>query len=106
MASALAGSMNFTLGVTAGGALMTGDVFLIMRVATGLLGEEPPDEQQARKLRRKLLLQYLLKVIGLFVILGVLIWKTEISPAGLLIGITASILGPMYVGLRDADFEE
>lgn len=106
LASLLFESLYFTLGVAAGGALMTGDVFLLRRVITGLLGSEPQTEREAKSRRRKLLFQYVIKEVGLVVILAALIWKTKINPAGLLVGVTAAIIGPIYVGLRDADLEE
>ena len=101
--SAIAGSPNFSSGVLIGGALMTGDIFLLRRVVSGLLGDEPSNEKEIKSKRMRLVLQYLLKIIGLFVILGFVIWKTKISAAGLLVGVTAAIVGTLYVGLRDAD---
>lgn len=85
---------------------MSFDVFLLRRVISGLLGEEPKDEKEIKRKRSWLVFQYLLKVIGLLVLLGLIVLKTKISPVGLLIGVTAAIIGPMYVGLRDADDEE
>ena len=103
LASLSLGSMRVTLGVMAGGALMTGDIYLLKRVIGGLIGEEPSNESEAKRKRRFLVFQYIIKVVGLLVILAVLIWKTNVHPAGLLVGVTAAIIGPMYVGLRDAD---
>jgi len=106
LASLLFGSLKLTLGVVAGGALMTGDIFLLRRVVTGLIGDETPDLKEASRKRRFLVFQYIIKVIGLFVVLALLIWKTNVHPVGLLAGVTAAILGLIYVGLRDADIEK
>jgi hypothetical protein len=99
-------SENFIIGVALGGFLMTLDIYLLKRVIVGLLGEEPKSEKEAKRKRRFLVFQYVLKVVGLLVILAVLVLKTKISPAGLLVGVTAAIIGPMYVGLRDANEDE
>jgi hypothetical protein len=99
-------SISTTVGIAAGGALMTGNIYLLRRVVIGMLGEEPRSAKEAKRKRRRLLLVYMVKMIGLLVVLGGLILKTDISPAGLLTGVTAAIIGLMYVGLRDADIEE
>jgi len=102
----LFGSLTIALGVAVGGFLMTADIYLLQRVVRGLLREEPANEKEVKKKRRFLVFQYLLKTLGLLVVLGAIIWKTDISPAGLLVGITAALIGPIYVGLRDANVEE
>ena len=99
-------STRVTLGVVAGGVLMTGNIYLLRRVIGGLLGKEPPTGSEVKKRRRRLLFQYLLKTLGLMVVLAALIWKTDINPAGILAGITAATTGLLYVGLRDAELEE
>jgi len=106
LASLLLGSTRLAIGAAAGGAIMTGDIYLLRRVVTGLFGADIESEKVAKGKRRLLLFQYLLKVIGLLVILAALVLMTNIHPAGLLLGVTAAIIGPMYVGLRDANIEE
>jgi len=99
-------STRVTLGVAAGGALMSGNIYLLRRVIGGLLGKEPPTESEVKKRRRFLLFQYLLKTLGIMAVLAALIWKTDINPAGILAGITAATTGLLYVGLRDAELED
>ncbi len=99
-------TLSIALGVAAGGFLMTANIYMLQRVVRGLVGEEPASEKQAKKKRRFLIFQYFLKTLGLLLVLGAIIWKTDINPAGLLAGITAALIGPIYVGLRDADLEE
>ena len=101
-------SPEITLGVVAGGVLMAGNLLVIRHVVRDLMGgkEESFGEGKAKKRRSWLVLQYVLKILAILAIVGGLLKVGGISPAGLLIGITAALAALLIAGLRSAAFEE
>jgi uncharacterized membrane protein YoaK (UPF0700 family) len=78
-------STRITLGVISGGLIMTGNLLVIRRVVTDVLGETASGADEARRGFRKkwIIVQYVLKMIALFAILAGLIKFGGISPLGL-----------------------
>jgi|GEM_PF-2302691 len=102
------GSAEMTLGVIAGGLLMTGNIYIIRRVVRDVMGDEGETIGDDGRKKRKswMVIQYVLKMLAMLVILfGLLKWK-GINPFGLLLGITAALTALLVVGLRAAAFEE
>lgn len=96
------GSAKLAMGIATGGVLMAGNVFIIRRVVAGMLAEDDLDENKNKKRRRRLILQYVAKMLALLGIIGVVVKYEKVNPLGLLIGMTAALSALIAVGMRAA----
>lgn len=107
LASLAWSDMRLSLGVMLGGFLMAANFWVIRHVVSDLMGQAGELEDSKRRKRRSwLVFQYVLKMVALLVILGAALKFGKVSPAGLLVGITAALTALLAAGLRAAAFDD
>ncbi len=99
---------EMTLGIIAGGAIMTANMWVIRRVVKGLI-EGAIEEAAAGENKKKnsgIIAQYVLKILVFVIVIAILAKWGGVDPAGLIIGLTVSLAALITVGLKSAGKED